>query len=364
MATRKDSVILRKRLMKSGNVSLYLDIYRGGVRTYEYLRLYLIPEKNRADKDKNKETLALAEAVVAKRVVEMRNGRYGFESRKGEIRFNDYFKSCAEKRGSSTSSVWRAVSVRLSKFPLRNVLLRDVDANWFGSLCDFLHSSNSESVLSNNTICAYISKIIACMNDAVAEGILAYNPIKGVKKPSPITTERSFLSVDEVKRLMTTQCGNAIVGRAFLFSCFTGLRFSDIKGLKWSDITEVQGYTRITFRQKKTKEIEYLDISKNAVNLLGNRGECDSFVFYPIPVVSSVNQHIARWVNKAGISKKITFHCARHSFAVMMLSLGADIYTVSKLLGHADIGTTQIYAHLLDSQKRAAVDLISQFFLP
>lgn len=364
MANRKDSVILRRRRMKSGNVSLYLDIYRGGVRTYEYLRLYLIPEKSRTDKDRNRETLSLAEAVVAKRIVEIRNGRYGFESKKGDIRFIEYFKSRALNRSASTSAVWRAVGVRISKFPLRNVLLMDIDTKWFGSLCDFLQSSNGGETLSNNTVCAYISKIVACLNDAVSEGILAYNPIKGARKPTPITTERSFLTVDEVRVLMSTHCGNDVVRRAFLFSCFTGLRFSDIKGLKWNDITEVQGYTRITFRQKKTKELEYLDISPNAVRLLDGMGDGDTFVFSPLPVVSSVNQHIARWVRKSGISKKITFHCARHTFAVMMLSSGADIYTVSKLLGHSNLETTQIYAHLLDSKKRAAVDLMPQFFLP
>lgn len=108
MNDSKEPIKLRQRKMPSGNTTLYLDIYINGVRSYEYLKLYLVPERTRADKEKNKETLRLADAIRAKRVVELRNGVYGFKSAYAtETNFYDYYRAMVERRrGEEKSGNW------------------------------------------------------------------------------------------------------------------------------------------------------------------------------------------------------------------------------------------------------------------
>lgn len=171
-----------------------------------------------------------------------------------------------------------------------------------------------------------------------------------------------YLTIDEVKKLAQTECEYPNIKRAFLFSCLTGLRRSDVLRLKWGDIHKQDDYTRIIFTQKKTGGLEYLDISAQAAELLGERGKPNECVFTDIHSPSCTNEAIKRWVLRAGINKEITFHCARHTFAVMMLDLGTDIYTVSKLLGHRELSTTQRYAKVLDKNKQKAVSKIPDIF--
>lgn len=96
--------------------------------------------------------------------------------------------------------------------------------------------------------------------------------------------------------------------------------------------------------------------------MLGTRGNPDELVFPALGPIQAARISIAAWVKSAGINKHITFHCARHTFAVMMLDVGVDLYTVSKLLGHKSIESTQVYAKILDKNKKAAVDKIPQIF--
>ena len=167
-----------------------------------------------------------------------------------------------------------------------------------------------------------------------------------------------YLTLEEVKKLSQTECEYPKIKRAFLFSCLTGLRRSDILKLTWGEVHQQGDFTRIIFRQKKTGGQEYLDITQQAAELMGERGKPNDKVFTDIYSPTCTNEAIKRWVLRAGINKEITFHCARHTFAVLMLDLGTDIYTVSKLLGHKELSTTQIYAKVLDKKKQEAVAMI------
>ena len=128
--------------------------------------------------------------------------------------------------------------------------------------------------------------------------------------------------------------------------------------LRWVDVQRQGAFVRLIFRQKKTGEQEYLDISSEAVPFMGERGGDGERVFGDFHYSDTMRRELQSWVSRAGINKRITFHCARHTFAVMMLDLGTDIYTVSKLLGHRRLSTTQIYARVLDKGKQAAVSRI------
>lgn len=349
----KQSVVLRQRRMPSGNVSLYLSIYQQGVRTYEYLHLYLIPERSRKDKEKNRQTLQLAEAITAKRLVEVRNGEYGFRERSAVL-LTDYLRRIASAKTGSTRRRYNALLSIVKSYENRaSMLVGDITTAWFNGFSAYLDAQG----LAANTRAVYISTMRYCINEAHREGLLPTNPIAGVRGAGYEETERTYLTVEEVRRLAETPCENDVTKRAFLFGCLTGLRNCDIRLLTWGDVTQQGEYTRIIYKQVKTHGQEYLDISGQAASLMGERQREDVPVF-PLMHWNSVRKHLFSWAAAAGITKHVTFHSSRHTFAVMMLELNTPIYTVSKLLGHRDVSTTQVYARVLDKAKREAVDKI------
>jgi integrase len=212
--------------------------------------------------------------------------------------------------------------------------------------------------LSQNSKVSYFNKLRACINQAYDERIIPVNPLRGIEGFKAAEVKRDYLTLEEVKQLAATPCRYPILKRAFLFSCLTGLRKSDIQKLTWSEVQKFGDYTRIVFKQKKTGGQEYLDISSQAEKYLGERGNPEDLVFTGFTYGAWTSLELQRWSMAANINKNLTFHCGRHTFAVLMLDLGADIYTVSKLLGHKELATTQIYAKVLDKNKQNAVSLI------
>lgn len=375
MKTPKEPIRLRRRKMATGNESLYLDIYINGQRSYEYLKLYLVPEHTRADKEKNKETLQFAEAIRAKRVVELRNGEFGFKSMyKEDTLFYPYYRAMCEARlGAESRGNWGNWYSCLHHLKIydgnENLTFKDITTEWVQGFKDYLENDAKAwshdfrkrldyHPLARNSKLSYFNKLRACLNQAFEERIIQYNPIRGVENFKQEEGTRMYLTVEELQQLVQTDMDHPELRRAFLFSCLTGLRRSDIAKLTWGEVHQQGAFVRLIFKQKKTGGQEYLDINEQAAELLGERGNPQDKVFPYMISPESQNKLIQQWVYKAGINKKITFHCGRHTFAVMMLDLGADLYTVSKLLGHKQIGTTQIYAKVLDKNKQAAVKSI------
>lgn len=380
MVKSKDPIRLRRRKTPSGLESLYLDIYLDGRRSYEYLKMYLIPERSKADKDKNRETLALAEAIRGKRLVELHDGKFGF---KGQFRdgtlFYDYYVSMCEKRLGSPGNWgnWRSCLKHLEKYDpqVRKRRWAEIDHDYCQGFKDYLENEAcawsqdyrkriKDRRMARNTRQSYFNKLRACCNQAFEERVIAVNPMRGIETIRTEEKSRMYLTLEEVRKLAATECPYNSVKRAFLFSCLTGLRRSDILKLTWGEVHHQGGYTRIIFTQKKTGGVEYLDLAPEAAELLGERGKPSEKVFEWIHSPSCTNATLRTWCMDAGINKKITFHCGRHTFATMMLDIGTDIYTVSKLLGHRELSTTQIYAKVLDKNKQAAVSSIPSIFSP
>ncbi len=377
MDKSKEPIRLRKRILKTGNTSLYLDIYHNGKRSYEYLNLYLVPEKTRADKEKNKDTLRLADAVRAQRVVEFQNGRFGFDDGyKLDTNFLDYYRMMCEKRHQNPASLgnwgnWYSALKHLERYCRPGMTFRDVTPAFVRGFRDYLDTTarvrnqrkradttEDRKRLSSASKLSYFNKLRTCINQAFEEGIIPKNPMRGIEGFKLEERERVYLTLDEVKAMAATDCKYPALRNAFLFSCLTGLRKSDIQKMKWSEVRQQGEYTRIVFRQKKTGGQEYIDINPQAVHFMGKRRNPDDYVFTNFTYSSYYLNELKRWALSAGITKNITFHSARHTFAVMMLDLGADIYTVQKLLGHKEIHTTQIYAKVMDKKRQEAAMLI------
>lgn len=373
---KKEIVYLRKRPRSNGTVALYLDICRNGKRTNEYLKLYLVPERTREDKQKNKETLKLAEAMRAKRIVEIQSKDFGLDVTTHEdALFLDVMRKIIDRKDGTTKTSWQNCLAHILKYePNERITFREITPQWVQGFRDYLDTKAMQwaidtrkrevepKPISQGTKALMFQKFCTVFNIAMREGIIRMNPTAGVERFKDPESDREFLTIEEIKQLRKTPPPDKDLAQAFFFSCLTGLRWSDIVKLKWSEVQEWHTGTRIVFTQKKTGGLEYLDLNSQAASMLGTRGKPDELVFPRLGPIQSARISIAAWVRSAGIDKHITFHCARHTFAVMMLDLGVDLYTVSKLLGHKSIETTQVYAKILDKNKKAAVERIPNLF--
>ncbi len=382
----KEPVRIRFKQLSNGNQSIYLDYYTGdvirkenyvgGKRKYEFLKLYLIPERTREDKAKNEVTLALAKAIQSKRIVEVQNDAHGFQNtNKSRVNLLDYLENIGKQSAEQGSRNYaRTVlnTVRaLRLFRGDYIAFRDVEKEFLSEFTDYLRQMPKASKygvlktggrLSNNSVVSYYGTLRTAINRAYKEGIITVNPTKEFDFASKVRQEpsrREYLTLDELKTLINTECRHEIVKRAFLFSCLCGLRVSDIRKLRWCDLQRSSGRVRIEITMQKTKEPLYLPISDEALKWLPERGEANGSDFiFPLTHEGTVNDTLQHWAKVAGITKHISFHVSRHTHATMMLTLGADLYTVSKLLGHKNIATTQIYAKIVDKKKEEAIGLI------
>lgn len=362
-------VTLRQR-QKANKISLYLDYYKNGKREYEYLSLYLIPEPEKgkltqAQKDENKKILSLAESIRSKRHLEIQNGMYGFnDQEKLKGFFIIYMETLAEKRLESKGNYdnWDSTIKHLRKFCARDISFGQLDSKFVEGFKEYLTKTAktpSNKNLSDNSACSYFNKFRAALKQAVKDGIIRSNPAEQVDSLPQGDSEREFLTLEELQSILKHECEIPILKTAFIFSCLTGLRWSDINKLVWSEVQHSNDYGwYIRFRQKKTKGAETLPMSDQARDLLGEIGVSEERVFKGLKYSAWHNLKLQQWVMKAGISKTITFHCARHTYATLQLTLGTDIFTVSKLLGHKDIRTTQVYAKIIDEKKMEAANRI------
>lgn len=357
------TITLRKKKLKNGKVSLYLDYYKDGKRTYEFLKLYVYEKVNdNLKRTHNKETLKLAESIKAKRTLEIQSTSYGFPAGfKSKVSLLEYFQITFNKQKARTGYVttWKAAYSVLKKYPKGNVMLREVDDVWLNEFKNYLLTHpirNIGGLLKPNSASGYFNILRVVLNRAFEERIITDNPTRRVKPIRWKDTHREFLTIEELQRMAQTDCESAILKRAFLFSALTGLRWSDVVKLKWREVSyEPTSGWHLRYKQQKTQVIESLPISEEAVKLLGEKNDPDVKPFDGLVYGWPNNDKLSRWVKAAGIEKKITFHCARHTYATIMLTKGVDIYTVSKLLGHAQLKTTQVYAKIIDQSKVDAV---------
>lgn len=323
------------------------------------------------DKQHNKETIQLAEQIRQKRHNQLNKPEIytGYEKdqlkirEQGERSFIEYFKELADKRKASNYDNWISAFHYLQKFTKGNLKFVDLNEKFCNDFKDFLLSSpsnrSSKTSLSQNSAVSYFNKLKAALKQAYKDGYLQIDLNRRIESVRPAETQRKFLTIEELNTLVKTECSLPLLKKAALFSAMTGLRFSDINNLIWSEIENVksQGHF-IHFKQQKTKGVETLPISEQAFSLLGERRKPNDKVFDGLKYSAHTNHHLFKWISKAGIAKDITFHCFRHTFATLQLSKGTDIYTVSKMLGHRELKTTQVYAKIIDQTKRDAANKI------
>ena len=289
------------------------------------------------------------------------------QNERSKCDFIKYFEDLRDKRHQNSSKSIRVNwdrEVKLMKMFTEGkpMIFSTIDMNLLEDYKNFLinapQGGSKKGTITRNTASTYFSIFKAGLHQAFIDGYLTVDIAAKAKNIAYSDKQREYLTIDELNTLAATPCDRPIMKRASLFSALTGMRHSDIQKLKWKEIIKDGEHYRILFTQQKTKGVQYMPISDQAYQLCGERGEPDRLVFEGLQDPSWINKPLERWIKAAGITKHITFHCFRHTYATLQLTNGTDIYTVSKMLGHTKVTTTQIYAKIVDEKKEQAADTI------
>jgi integrase len=374
------NVTLRKRTLPSGKITLYLDffppIYNAKTREFsrrEYLGLYLVSKpKNNIHKAMNSENLYKAEMICANRLNELNKQQIytPFEQERlrlqeiGEKSFLQYLKQTAESRTGINAEIWKYAIIHFERF-LKNedILMQEIDVTIIEDFREYILKAKclrkKDQFLAQNTALSYFNKIKATLRKAYKKGLLQTDVNAAVESIKEQESQRNFLTMEEASRLFRTPCKKEIVKRVCMFSLLTGIRYSDIAKLTWEEVqhSKSEGYY-IRFKQQKTDRPVTLPISNEAFEFLGEKEAQYKRVFYNLKKWD-VDRLLPIWVKDASIEKHITFHCFRHTYATLQMAAGTDIFTVSKMLGHKNIKTTQIYTKIIDEKKRETTNKIS-----
>ncbi len=372
----KEPVKIRTKKLLDGSESYYLDIYYKGKRSYEFLKLYHLPEISSRIKEQNRRTLEAVEAIKSKRILEIIGGEYDKKKANGKSKmllmdWLETYRNEKRSKGMRGINVVDSLVVIVEKFiGKKKVRMQDIDKNFCIKYIEWLKNeyiSQYGKKLSSKSVSNYVCFLSMALNAAIRAGVIEKNPFMSLSPSEKVKvpqSKREYLTIDELKTLIATDCPNKLVKQAYLFSCYCGLRISDLYRLKWKDISCNNGQWMASVVMQKTTTPIFLPLSEQARKWLPERNNArdDLNVFNGLFCNDQVNKILAEWVKRAGITKKITFHTSRHTFATMMLTLGADLYVTSKLLGHANVSTTQIYAKVIDSKKIYAVNLVDKVF--
>lgn len=362
---------LRKRPLKDGRVSLFIDHYEEGKHRYEFLKLYLIPGKSENIRRENQRTLRIAEDRIRNYRESLLNNlkEDDLNNANNDITLEDFINILIQEyknEGKIGNKHLETSRSNLSKFR-SNVKLKQIDRkfcidylNWLKTAC----KTSTGRLLSETTVFIYFRKLGVILSQAYRKGYLVENIWKSIDrriKGSEPMIKKTFLTQDELATLgKTSYPPYPIIREAFLFSCFSGLRISDIRALKWEDIEKRGKECFLNCRMKKTRKNLSSPLPKTAISYLPEKREEQELVFNSLPSSSNLQRHLNKWKDSAGLQGKIHFHVARHTYATLLLTAGSDLYTVSNLLGHSDIRVTQRYANVIDLKKMEAVKMVDE----
>lgn len=360
------SVNLRKKPMKNGRSSLYLDYYPAvrnpqtmKMTRREFLGFYIYDKpKNAVERDYNEEMLMKAELIRCQRQSAIINEEFGFTDKyKQMMNALDYFRNIAKKKGDKYEFVY----AHFEKFVHGKCTFGDINVDLCKKFAEYLNTAHSlrhnKQKLCKNSAAAYWRTFRAMLKQAYLDKYFKENLNDYLESMDEEEVHKEFLTLEEVQRLAKTPCEIDVLKRASLFSCLTGLRISDILNLTWDKIElGSDGGYWIRIKTIKTGTEATLPISNEALELCGRNGM--GKVFKGLQR-SMIQVPLKRWIKEAKIDKHITFHCFRHTYATLQVAAGTDIYTVSKMLTHRNVTTTQIYADLVSPKKRETTDRIS-----
>lgn len=408
----KQSIHLREKLISQDRISLYLDYYPPilDVNTNkhtrrEFLQQYIIPtveysiekytDKNENPKKRyiakldsgghvkerklskeqltaNKEALAYAHAILNVRINKFNKQelysplerealkQVALDKKHENIDFLTFFLAEAKKQKPNSKKNWDCTLMHLKAFLGEKFLISALTPQVCGDFRNYLLNSAGRGTkrISNNTALSYFTLFKTAVIQAYKYDYIKFDITKYVKPIKPIPSKRNFLTLEDLNKLVLAPCKSDVLKRAGLFGALTGLRFGDIKSLTWENVIITDNGYCLDFRQEKTKNLELMAISEQAIRLADKKADPNSLLFEGLKYNGTFPILLQFWLEAAGITKHITFHCFRHTYAVLQLNAGTDLYALSKMMGHTNVATTQIYAKVLDKTKRDTTDRI------
>lgn len=376
-ASDNRKVTLRARELPSGNVQLYLySSYKG--KSTRFSVGVLNPEADEAAKMRNTEIVRTAEAEAGIRNADAIRQGHGLEpKKKRNVLLSDYIGHLIKAKTFSkqTNVSLEMLAYHVGKYRTAQIKIAVIDKPWLDGFISYLRhdaisrvTTKKHKQITQNTQARLFEMLDIVLARAVTDGIIEKSPVgelKGTEKPKYNKEAREYLSIEEVEALINTRCTNENVKRAFLFSVFTGLRWSDITSLRWNEMREDDNGKYFAITMKKTKQQIRAYLSEVGASFLPERkGEADALVFDGMPNNTNTNKHLRSWAKDAGITDKwICFHVARHTFATMMLNSEVPLEMVAKMLGHARLTTTEIYAKILNRSIAVATLKQDEIFL-
>ncbi len=376
-----DNPKLKQKCLSDGNISLFLDYYLGRAidretgeskvkRKREFLRLTLLSNpRTPLERQTNRETLELAKKIRDEREQELKEGKLGYRLKAKEINFFDFIQVYYDEYTKGDKRMIKAAQKRFTDFialeyPIHrnNISPEKIPPAMMEHFVEYLQStSKGEGAL---THWKRWKKIVKA---AVKKDILRKNPCEDIVcKADEEALKKDILSMEEMQQLVSTtyKGQNPETRRAFIFTLYTGIRFCDIKDLTFANVDYANRV--LTFNQKKTqghssKSYVTIPLNDGLLSLIGEATtDSPEEKIFKLPSQEMCLKALKHWTARAGITKHITWHCGRHSFAVNILNNGANIKTVASLLGHSSIQHTEKYTRAVDKLKEDAINSLPE----
>jgi len=285
---------------------------------------------------------------------------------------NEDFKKLVEKeeRSQNTYNKYITVYKHLTTFIKEryhrdDMAFRELTSNFIREF-DFYLRYDLQST--HNTVWVYTMPVLALVELAIKKGLIRDNPFQDYEINME-ETDRGYILKEDVEKLMMCVPPHPryeLVKDLFIFSCFTGLAYADIKKLTRNNIQSFfDGHQWIISRRKKSdiaSNVRLLEIPKRIIEKY--QGTTRNEFIFPVPTNATCNTHIGKLVEKSEIitEQKVTFHTARHTFGTMFLTEGVPLESLSKMMGHKNISTTQIYAKITSQKISKDMDLVTPKF--
>lgn len=370
-------VEIKTRDLKNGSRSLYLEVNENGIRTFEALGLYLVPETDVIAKRLNENAMQKAISIKSKRLLGIDEPKdYATPDILLTDWMNIYLRQLTPTVKDGTLHHFRILVETIGKF-LKKKHKTNIKVSEFGKQTykDFLYylkndyrvkRGDNEYTISDTTLFNKQRQLNQMLNAAVRDGVMKENPFKLLEnheKFKKVKTEREYLTVEEVQ-LMADIPTKSHAKEGFLFCCFTGLRLGDVMSLQWNDIQQTDRGWIVKLRSmKKTNRPVIVPLNANAMKWLPSKegkGKWDKV--FDLPERTTCRTVVRDMARRAGIQKTVCWHTSRHTFATLSLTAGSDLYTVGKLLGHTSVTTTQIYGDVIMDKKMEALNLANGLF--
>lgn len=344
------SVQVRYRESKSGNKNYYLDIHHKGERWREFLKIKI------ESRDPSKiEKKRIIEKIRINRELELLSNETGYipvhlKTLNFFIFADDFLKHYRKRDVRMIDS-----SIKQFKKFVDNPKLNisQITPSFMEKFKEYLIY---DAGLSGETPHNYFSRFKKVLKGAKVKGYFREMPTADIRFKNPNrddTIKKQVLNIEELQLLATTLCGNQEVKRAFLFACYTSLGLAEIRDLKWIDIRN----DRLVTYRKKTGHPINNRLNSTALRIIGERKDKENYIF-DVQSISTegVNKNIRNWTEKADINKHITFYCARHTFACLLLMNGANLKTVADAMGHRSTKSTLKYLNYVQKLQDEAID--------